>query len=159
MTHDNDNSTDTDNSTPDAEPGGPRLDRRTALAGVGVAAAAVTLAACSSYGGDQADSGAPEERADGQPPAELAKTADVPVGGGLIAGDVVITQAAAGTFQGFSSTCTHAGCTVNEVSDGLIKCPCHGSSFRLDGTVASGPAARPLKDRSIRVEGDRIVSA
>ncbi|NNH73062.1 Rieske (2Fe-2S) protein [Nocardia uniformis] len=133
----------------------PRVDRRTALAGAGAAATALTLAACSSYGGSESSPAAAEPN----PGAELAKTADVPVGGGVISGDTVITQPTAGTFQGFSSTCTHLGCKVNEVVDGLIKCPCHKSDFRLDGTVANGPAARPLDGRSIRVEGDHVVSS
>ncbi|MFI6869069.1 ubiquinol-cytochrome c reductase iron-sulfur subunit [Nocardia sp. NPDC050406] len=136
---------------------GPRVDRRAALAGAGVAATALTLAACSSYGGTETTPAAPED-ASGQP-RELAKTGDIPVGGGIITGDTVITQPTEGVYQGFSSTCTHLGCKVNEIVDGLIKCPCHKSDFRLDGTVDSGPAPRPLDNRSIRVDGDRILSS
>lgn len=135
------------------------VDRRTALAGAGVAATALSLAACSTYGGSDAAPPPKQNEQEKKQETELAKTADVPVGGGLIAGDTVITQQTAGSFQGFSSTCTHLGCKVNEVVDGLIKCPCHKSNFRLDGTVDSGPAPRPLDGRSIRVEGDRILSS
>ena len=83
------------------------------------------------------------------PPAEapggaIAKTADVPVGSGVIVDDIVVTQPTAGVFKGFSSTCTHKGCAVNKVADGTIDCPCHGSKFNLDGSVAKGPATAPL---------------
>ncbi|WP_067823618.1 Rieske (2Fe-2S) protein [Nocardia inohanensis] len=144
------------------QPTGYRLDRRTALAATGVAATALTVAACSSYGSSETASAAPqggvkqEKKQDG---TELARTADVPVGGGLISGDTVITQENAGEFKAFSSTCTHLGCKVSEVSAGLIKCPCHNSTFRLDGSVAGGPAPRALDGKTITVEGDRILSA
>lgn len=142
------------------QPTGLRLDRRTALAATGVAATALTVAACSSYEAEEKASAAPQggvkEQKQG---AELAKTADVPVGGGLISGDTVITQENAGEYKAFSSTCTHLGCKVSEVSAGLIKCPCHNSTFRLDGSVAGGPAPRALDGRAITVDGDRILSA
>jgi Rieske Fe-S protein len=141
------------------------IDRRTALAGAGVTVA--TLGLVTACGGNDspaapgttaAQSPAPHPVPVQQPAsAALARTDEVPVGGGVVAGDTVVTQPAAGSFLGFSARCTHVGCLVNQVADGLIKCPCHGSSFRLDGTVASGPAARPLDSRPIRVDGDQIV--
>ncbi|WP_458688292.1 Rieske (2Fe-2S) protein, partial [Nocardia tengchongensis] len=57
----------------------------------------------------------------------LAGTADVPVGGGVILGDTVVTQPNAGNFLAFSSVCPHQGCAVNAISGGVINCPCHGS--------------------------------
>ncbi|GAA1291161.1 hypothetical protein GCM10009609_69290 [Pseudonocardia aurantiaca] len=73
--------------------------------------------------------------------------AAVPVGGGTIvaAHGVVVTQPSAGVFVAFSATCTHLGCTVRAVAGGTINCFCHGSRFRItDGSVAGGPAPRPL---------------
>ncbi|WP_157556818.1 QcrA and Rieske domain-containing protein [Nocardia acidivorans] len=141
-------------------PGAFRMDRRTALAATGVAATALSAVACSSYGNTEKAAASTNDvrvrKQDGG--TELAKTSEVPVGGGVIKGDTVITQATAGAFAGFSSTCTHLGCKVSEVSDGLIKCPCHGSKFNLDGTVAGGPAPRPLDARAVRVDGDSVVS-
>ena len=92
----------------------------------------------------------------------LAKAADIPVGGGKIfkAENVVVTQPAKGTFKCFSAECTHAGCQVAEVAKGTINCPCHGSKFKIaDGSVANGPAAKPLPARKITVNGDSITLA
>jgi Rieske Fe-S protein len=81
----------------------------------------------------------------------------VPVGSGVVVDEVVVTQPSEGEFLGFSSTCTHAGCTVRNVEGGTINCPCHGSKFNLDGTVANGPASRPLESKAVTVQGDSIV--
>ncbi|GAB2672685.1 Rieske (2Fe-2S) protein [Nocardia goodfellowii] len=140
----------------------PELNRRTAVAGAGALVAAATLTACSTYGKDDApDPAKTEPAAPGTSGANgaggIAKTADIPVGGGKIIGSTVLTQPAAGQFVGLDATCTHAGCKVNEIAGGTINCPCHGSKFNLDGSVANGPATRPLKTKSVRVEGDSIV--
>lgn len=132
-----------------------RFDRRTVVVGAGMLAAGATLAACAGKD-DSAPAGA--QAPVGGPAGELAKTADVPVGGGVIVGDTVITQPTAGNFVGLSSTCTHAGCKVGNVSDGTINCPCHGSRFGLDGSVSGGPATQPLPSKPVRVEGDSIVA-
>jgi Rieske Fe-S protein len=84
---------------------------------------------------------------------------DIPVGGGRIISDqqVVVTQPAAGTFACFGAVCTHQGCLVTDVSAGTINCACHGSRFNIaDGSVAGGPAPRPLPPVGISVEGDTI---
>ncbi|MFI5978336.1 Rieske (2Fe-2S) protein [Streptomyces sp. NPDC051452] len=90
---------------------------------------------------------------------ELAETSDIPEGGGKVFKDrkIVVTQPKKGEFKAFSAICTHQGCTVNRVTDGTIDCPCHGSKFHIaDGSVADGPATRPLPKKSIKVEGNSI---
>ena len=52
-------------------------------------------------------------------------------------------------FSAFSLTCTHLGCTVEQIKDEFV-CPCHGSHFNLDGKLLHGPAAKPLA--SLRIE-------
>lgn len=42
-----------------------------------------------------------------------------------------------------STICTHLGCVVKANAEGF-ECPCHGSKFAHDGSVARGPAPRPL---------------
>ncbi|MCM2393180.1 Rieske (2Fe-2S) protein [Streptomyces albipurpureus] len=94
---------------------------------------------------------------DGQ---RLAKTSEIPVGGGKIfdGPKVVVTQPTAGEFKAFSAVCTHQGCIVDKVADGTIDCPCHGSLFRIsDASVARGPATRPLARRQITVTQDSIL--
>ena len=142
-----------------------RIPRQKVLIGAGVGLLASVLAACTTYGkkpeasGDTATTQAVPTTGGTAPEQTkvIAKTSDVPVGSGLIVGEVVVTQATAGDFKGFSSTCTHAGCALNEVVDGTIVCPCHGSKFNLDGSVANGPATKPLTSEAVSVQGDSIV--
>ncbi|MGW1625716.1 Rieske (2Fe-2S) protein [Streptomyces sp. NPDC002172] len=89
----------------------------------------------------------------------LAQTSEIPEGGGTIFKDqkIVVTQPTKGEFKAFSAICTHMGCTVAKVADGTIDCPCHGSKFHIaDGSVAHGPATRPLPAESITVSGNSI---
>ncbi|MDH6133705.1 Rieske Fe-S protein [Kitasatospora sp. MAA4] len=90
----------------------------------------------------------------------LGQAMDVPVGGGMVfpAAKVVVTQATAGQYKAFSAVCTHKGCTVSSVSGGLIKCPCHGSTFKIaDGSVADGPAPTPLPPVPVKVDNGKLV--
>ncbi|MEU9041397.1 MULTISPECIES: Rieske (2Fe-2S) protein [unclassified Kitasatospora] len=154
--------------------------RRAVLCGMS-SAAAVALCGCSSSttarstaedSATPAESGAGEDGAvnstaptAGGPAtpgssAMLGKAADVPVGGGMIfpAAKVVVTQSATDLYRGFSAVCTHRGCTVSGVADGLITCPCHGSAFRIeDGSVAKGPATSPLAPVPVKVHDGALV--
>jgi Rieske Fe-S protein len=145
--------------------------RRTLLAGAGAVGAAVVLSACGTgdddaldtAGGNPATSGAasPPGGTDGGATA-IAKTSEVPVGGGKIIADqqIVVTQPTEGQFKAFSSICTHQGCPVTTIDGGTINCTCHQSRFAIeDGSVKGGPAPRPLPEKSIRVEGDDIILA
>jgi Rieske Fe-S protein len=137
------------------------ISRRQALISTGISLAATTIAGCATYGRAPAapaatpSTGAAPEGA-ALPVRVIAKADDIPVGSGVIIDDVVITQPTQGKFNAFSAICTHAGCTVAEVVGTSINCPCHGSSFNLDGTVAKGPAGRPLDAQGIVVQGDSI---
>ncbi|MFD3944696.1 Rieske (2Fe-2S) protein [Streptomyces sp. NPDC058579] len=135
--------------------------RRTVVAAAGGAGLAAALTACGGGGTNDKGSGggadAPQEAG-----AALAKTADIPVGGGKVLDGqgVVITQPKAGEFKAFSSKCTHQGCAVSGVADGVITCPCHQSKFDVsDGSVKGGPATAPLPPTPIKVEGDSITFA
>ncbi|MDT5016294.1 MAG: hypothetical protein QOD39_2454 [Mycobacterium sp.] len=146
-----------------------RIPRQKVLIGAGLGLIATVVAACTTYGKKPEASGestaAPTTKAapttGGTAPEAkaIAKTAEVPVGSGVIVGEIVVTQPSAGEFKGFSAICTHAGCTVNKVADGTIDCPCHGSKFNLDGSVAHGPATKPLEPAAVTVQGDSIVLA
>jgi Rieske Fe-S protein len=134
-------------------PGG--TARRTIVAAAGATGLATVLSAC---GGSGSSSGAPAD-AGTQSASTLAKTADIPEGGGKVFPNekVVVTQPSAGNFKAFSAICTHQGCTLSEVANGTINCPCHGSKFNIaDGTVAQGPATRPLSAEHITVQGGAV---
>jgi Rieske Fe-S protein len=142
------------------------VSRQKILFGAGLGLVAAVVAACSTYGKKEeaaSDSAtttaaAPASGDTATPAAKaIAKTADVPVGSGVIVDEIVVTQPSAGVFKGFSAKCTHKGCIVDKVADGTIDCPCHGSKFNLDGTVAKGPADKPLPAENISVQGDSIV--
>ncbi|MFD9034696.1 Rieske (2Fe-2S) protein [Streptomyces sp. NPDC059567] len=133
--------------------------RRTVVSAAGGAGLVAVLTACGADG----DSGGGGAAAPAKEPgAPLAKTADIPVGGGKVLDGqgVVITQPKAGEFKAFSSKCTHQGCAVSKVADGVITCPCHQSLFDAsDGSVKGGPATSPLPPTPIKVEGDSITLA
>jgi nitrite reductase/ring-hydroxylating ferredoxin subunit len=146
--------------------------RRGVLAGVGLVGLAGAIAACSSGGssmsaavaGPAASSGAgaaasAPASASSAAGGALAATSDIPVGGGKIFDTqlTVVTQPTAGEFKAFSAVCTHMGCTVNQIADGRIDCPCHGSEYSItDGAVLAGPAPRPLPAKTIKITGDSI---
>lgn len=151
----------------------PAPGRRTVVAAVGATGLAVALTACGSDNGSSDSSssntqsganasggaGASSSASSGGG-ATLAKTADIPEGGGKIFKDhgLVVTQPTAGTYKAFSSKCTHQGCAVSEISNGVIICPCHKSEFSVtDGSVKKGPATQPLPAEKITVSGDSIM--
>ncbi|MBA4866232.1 Rieske (2Fe-2S) protein [Streptomyces sp. PSKA54] len=148
----------------------PKPSRRTVVTAVGAAGLTAALAACGSSDDsgstDSAEStaapessGASEAAGGGAGAAVLAKTSDIPVGGGKIFKDekVVVTQPAEGRFQAFSNLCTHQQCPVTSVEGGTINCPCHNSKFSIeDGSVKQAPATQPLAAMEIEVTGDEI---
>lgn len=128
----------------------PQLARRHVLVGAGAVVGAGALVACA---------GPEDEPAAAQPETGvLAVTSEVPVGSALIVDGIVLTQPKAGEFTGFSAVCPHAGCAVSKVDGAKVLCPCHGSTFGLDGAVISGPAREPLAPAPITVRGDSIVA-
>ncbi|MGW7819715.1 Rieske (2Fe-2S) protein [Streptomyces puniciscabiei] len=155
--------------------------RRTVVAAAGAAGLAAALTACGSgdNSSDMANTGSGSSGSTGSGGSAgstgstgssqnsggsaggtaLAKTSDIPEGGGKVFKDqgVVVTQPAAGQFKAFSSKCTHQGCAVGSVANGVIVCPCHNSHFSAeDGSVKQGPATQPLPAAKIAVSGDEI---
>ncbi|POX36305.1 Rieske (2Fe-2S) protein [Streptomyces sp. Ru73] len=160
--------------------------RRTVIAAAGAAGLTAALAACGNDGGGGGYGSSASSASSGSPSAEgsspsgsssgassapsesggatkgggaLAKTSDIPAGGGKVFKDrkVVVTQPAKGDFKAFSAVCTHAGCLVGEVSGGTINCPCHGSKYAIaDGSVRHGPATRGLSPVPLKVSGGKI---
>ncbi|MCA0297123.1 MAG: Rieske (2Fe-2S) protein [Actinobacteria bacterium] len=123
--------------------------RRVVLSSAGIAAVTVCLAGCSSAatsGGTTGGSG-----------ATTVKTSDIPVGGGKIVGQYVVTQPKEGTFEAFGYLCTHQSLPVQQVTDAAIVCGRHGSTYSLaDGSVLTGPATKALTKATATVSGDTI---
>jgi Rieske Fe-S protein len=148
------------------------LTRRTVLGGAAAVTGAVVLAGCTAGADDTGgtDTGGSTTGADATEAPQatdvagggLVPTADVPEGGGVIVTEakVVVTQPTAGEYKAFSSTCTHQGCQVSQVTEEAIVCACHNSRFSLtDGAVLGGPATAPLPEVPISVEGTEVVLA
>ena len=96
------------------------------------------------------------------PKGPSVATSKVPVGGGVILADAdyVVTQPSKGSYKAFSKICTHQGCPVAEVRDGVIHCNCHGSEYSIkDGSVTKPPAPKPLAEAKTKVfEGEVYVT-
>lgn len=55
-----------------------------------------------------------------------------------------------------SLVCTHLGCIVKNIPEGF-ECPCHGSRFALNGSVARGPAPSALPWRKLSGSGGAYI--
>jgi Rieske Fe-S protein len=158
--------------------------RRGVLAGVGLVGLAGAITACSSGGSSSsavvadpatnaggstatgaasaptsAAASSASSASGGSAAGALTATSAIPVGGGMIFASqtTVVTQPTAGEFKVFSAVCTHMGCIVNQIADGRIDCPCHGSEYSItDGAVLAGPAPKPLPAKPFKVTGDSI---
>ena len=157
-----------------------RCGRRTVLRTAGLVAltgGAVALGACSADSSTiaptpEATSTSPsasssasapqspsEEAASAGPAGTAVAISEVAVGGGVVLEEkYVVTQPSDGEFKAFSAICTHQGCPVGSVEDGVIICPCHGSRFDISsGDPVGGPAQEPLSTVDFTESGDSIV--
>jgi Rieske Fe-S protein len=57
---------------------------------------------------------------------------------------VVLINLDSASFRALSGVCTHLGCNVRP-SGRFLQCPCHGSTYDLEGQVTRGPAEQPLR--------------
>jgi Rieske Fe-S protein len=57
-------------------------------------------------------------------------------------------------FLAVRALCTHMTCILryNELNV-TLDCPCHGSTFEVDGRVINGPATQPLATLATRFDG------
>ncbi len=54
--------------------------------------------------------------------------------------------------------CSHRGCSLHEgeLNDDTVTCPCHGSTFRLDGNIVKGPATSPQPAFDVRTSEGKV---
>jgi cytochrome b6-f complex iron-sulfur subunit len=74
-----------------------------------------------------------------------------------------------GHLTSYSITCPHLGCSYAwQSAQSLFVCPCHGSEFELNGSVAHGPAEAPLSlynftrgsnPKEVIIDGYQIIGA
>src|SRR5215470_11774537 len=77
-----------------------------------------------------------------------------------IDGTKVAVARTGGYLHAFDDTCTHRGCSLakGKLDNTTVTCPCHGSQFDVtSGAVLRGPAQKPVRSRSVQVEGDDLV--
>jgi Rieske Fe-S protein len=132
--------------------------RRLLIASVtGLAVGSGVLPACA---GPQTPAEAPVTPGPDSERRILGPTSDVPVGGGVVYSveRVVVTQPQAGMFIAHGVVCPHQGCSVTEVTDAGILCPCHDSLFDPEtGQPLAGPATSGLSPRIVTVDGPDLI--
>lgn len=73
------------------------------------------------------------------------------------ANPIVIAHVSDTTFAALDAICTHMRCTVAYNALNLtLDCPCHGSTYEVDGRVIGGPAPRALKVFSVASDGTTL---
>jgi len=71
--------------------------------------------------------------------------------------DTVYLLRQAGEVIALSTTCTHLGCSVRwDAAASLFRCPCHGGTYRADGSVAGGPPPLPLRRLPIEIRSGQL---
>jgi Rieske Fe-S protein len=134
-----------------------RITRRRFTIVGGAAAAAAAAGACVCLGGGEAafavDPPAPRG------PVDLGTLKELTAGGG----DAIVDKFAKSNrvllirrgdrLYAPTATCSHKGCAIKAVN-GEMRCPCHGARYRVDGTVAKGPARDSLTRYAISVNND-----
>lgn len=62
------------------------------------------------------------------------------------------------TVVAFAPNCTNLACAYHyEDASNQFVCPCHASTFSIDGKVTGGPAPRPLDRYVSRVDGTKLL--
>lgn len=71
---------------------------------------------------------------------------------------VYVTRGPSGTLEVLSAVCPHLGCSVRWAdSQNIFACPCHGATYRPDGTKLGGPAPRGMDSLESQVQNGRLM--
>ena len=75
-------------------------------------------------------------------------------------GSFLVAHPSGDTFVALSALCTHQACTITNVDNQTYVCPCHGSTFDLNGRVLGGPAPTSLRQYAAQfAEGILTIAA
>ncbi len=74
-------------------------------------------------------------------------------------GTLLVDHPSANTYNALSSICPHQGCQITGFDSGSEKfiCPCHGSTFDINGNVTQGPAGSPLTKYQTTISGNQLM--
>ncbi len=73
-------------------------------------------------------------------------------------GAVYVSMDEAGELSAFNASCPHLGCTVNYKSEtNAYLCPCHDSSFQVDGERTNEIPPRPMDSLDVEVRNETEV--
>jgi Rieske Fe-S protein len=94
----------------------------------------------------------------------LAEFPDLMRVGGSILGQakgfpdpIVIAHVDTATFVALDAVCTHMRCFVSYNALNVeLDCPCHGSTYEIDGRVIGGPAPAPLTRFTASSDGTNV---
>jgi len=113
-------------------------------------------------GGEPIDALPVDRLRPGAPPTRVALVApaqrdawgtvrDVPLGAAWVRRDD------GGKVEALSAVCPHLGCAVGfDAGRNLFRCPCHESTFALDGKRLAGPTERGLDPLPVKIERGRV---
>ena len=69
-----------------------------------------------------------------------------------------VSKKPGGQVVAFAPSCTHLGCAFHyDEKQRNYLCPCHTSTFDLEGRPLDGPAPRPLDRYQTRIEGGKLL--
>jgi cytochrome b6-f complex iron-sulfur subunit len=145
------------------------MERQEFLSKLGIGLVAV-CAGCSlvSCGGKSANPG-PSTGGAAPPPPKGTGTlfsADLSsqlanIGDSIVQQGVILVRIASGNtaaaFTAVQVACTHQGTAIGyNTGQGIFICPAHGSEFSKAGAVLVGPAALPLQEYTVVVNGNAL---
>jgi len=68
-------------------------------------------------------------------------------------GDFLVAHTTQISFVALGAICTHQTCTITGFSNQNYVCPCHGSTFDVNGRVLGGPAPAALRQYPTQFTG------
>lgn len=68
---------------------------------------------------------------------------------------ILLIKTSESQFAALSTECMHLGCQVR-MQRSVLRCPCHGSVYDLNGAVLNGPTEHPLQSFPVEIHGTQI---